>query len=115
MKLDAEQPILELDATWTELQWPLRGAPQVASDSGSLELRGTLRAYAVALDGNLALADGTNGRVSVSGNGNAETLNLDRVDVEALRGRIAGSMNARWAPNSVGCDPGDRDRSRSRR
>ena len=97
--LGAEQPVLELAATWTELQWPLRGAPQVASDSGSLELRGTLHDYAVALDGNLALADGTNGKVSVSGTGNAETLNLDRVDIEALRGRIAGRMNARWAPN----------------
>ncbi len=96
--LGAEQPVLELEATWTELQWPLRGAPQVASDSGALELRGTLRDYAVALDGNLALADGTIGKVSASGTGNAEALSLGRVDVEALRGRIAGRLNARWAP-----------------
>ena len=78
VRLGAEQPVLELDATWTELQWPLRGAPQVASDSGSLELRGTLRDYAVAFAGNLALADGTNGKVSASGTGDAETLNLER-------------------------------------
>ncbi|HVJ30581.1 MAG TPA: hypothetical protein VNA66_09765, partial [Gammaproteobacteria bacterium] len=97
--LDAEQPVLELAATWTELQWPLRGTPQVASDLGSAELRGTLRDYAIALNGNLALADGTNGKVSVSGTGNAEALTLDRVDVEALRGRIVGRLNARWAPH----------------
>ena len=89
VQLNAEQPVLELDATWTELQWPLRGAPQVASESGSLELRGTLRAYAVALDGNLALAGGTNGRVSASGTGDAETLNL-----EARRRRSAAAAGS---------------------
>ena len=97
--IGAEQPTLELDATWSELQWPPRGEPQVASESGSLELRGTLRDYTVALDGNLALADGTEGKVSASGTGDAETLTLERIDVEALRGRLDGRMNARWAPN----------------
>ena len=95
----AEQPALELDATWSELQWPLRGEPQVASDSGSLELRGTFRDYAVAFAGDLVLADGTEGKVSASGTGDAETLTLERIDVEALRGRLAGRMSARWAPN----------------
>ena len=56
--IGAEQPTLELDATWSELQWPPRGEPQVASDSGSLELRGTFRDYAVAFAGDLALAEG---------------------------------------------------------
>ena len=97
-----EQPVLELDATWAQLQWPLRGKPQVASESGSLRLKGTPHDYAVALDGNLALADGTNGQVRVSGTGNAEALALDRVDIEALRGRIAGRMNVRWAPSLSG-------------
>ena len=97
--IGAEQPTLELDATWSELQWPPRGEPQVASDSGSLELRGTLRDYAVALAGDLALADGTEGKVSASGTGDAETLTLERIDVETLRGRLAGRMTARWAPN----------------
>ena len=54
------------------------------------------------VDGNLALAGGTNGRVSASGTGDAETLNLEAVAVEALGGRIAGSMNARWAPTLSG-------------
>jgi translocation and assembly module TamB len=97
-----EQPVLELDATWAQLQWPLRGKPQVASESGSLRLNGTPHDYAIALDGSLALADGTNGQVRVSGAGNAEALALDRVDIEALRGRIAGRMNVRWAPSLSG-------------
>ena len=113
--IGAEQPALELEATWSELQWPLRGEPQVASDSGSLELRGTFRDYAVAFAGDLALADGTEGKVSASGTGDAETLTLERIDVEALRGRLAGRMNARWAPNLSAAIDVDRNRSRSRR
>lgn len=100
--LGSDQPVLDLHATWTELQWPARGAPQATSDSGSLELHGTLRDYAVALDGNLALADGTKGKVNASGTGSLETLTLDRVDLEALGGRIAGRMNVRWAPTLSG-------------
>jgi translocation and assembly module TamB len=97
-----EQPVLDLDATWAQLQWPLRGKPQVASESGSLRLKGTPHDYTIALDGGLALADGTNGQVRVSGAGNAEALALDHVDIEALRGRIAGRMNVRWAPSLSG-------------
>ncbi len=97
--LRGEQPVLELDATWTDLQWPLRGEAQVASDSGSLRLTGTPSEYAVALRGELALADGTNGDVRVSGTGTAEALALDQVDVQALGGQIAGRIDARWAPN----------------
>jgi translocation and assembly module TamB len=100
--LGGQQPVLELDATWSALQWPLRGEPRVASDTGSFELRGTLRDYTLALNGNLALADGTNGKVGVRGTGDAESLTLDTVDIEALRGRIAGRMNARWAPHLTG-------------
>ena len=37
--------------------------------------------------------------MSASGTGDAETLTLERIDVETLRGRLAGRMNARWAPN----------------
>ena len=110
-----QQPVLELAATWTELQWPLRGAPQVASDSGSLELRGTLREYAVALDGNLALADGTNGKVSVSGNGQR-----GGAEPRPRRRRSAPRPHRRpyeraLGAEPVGCDRGDGDRSRSRR
>ena len=94
-----EHPTLELAATWSELQWPRRGEPQVASDSGSLELRGTLHDYAIAFAGDLMLAEGTEGKVSANGTGDAETLTLERIDIEALRGRLAGRMSARWAPN----------------
>jgi translocation and assembly module TamB len=100
--LGGEEPTLELDATWSELHWPLRGDLEVASESGSLELRGTVRDYAVALDGNLTFADGTTGNVNVSGEGDSEMLRLERVDIEALRGRIAGRADARWAPNLAG-------------
>ncbi len=100
--IGAEQPALDLEATWSELHWPLHGEPQIASDSGSLELRGTLRDYAVAFAGDLALAHGAEGKVSASGTGDAEMLTLERLDVEALRGRLAGRMNARWAPNLSG-------------
>ena len=97
-----EQPVLELGATWSRLQWPLRGDPQVESDVGSLELRGTLDDYAVALDGKLSLADGTAGQVSVSGTGSTNALALERIDVEALRGRIAGRANVGWTPHLTG-------------
>jgi translocation and assembly module TamB len=97
-----EEPTLELDATWLELRWPMRGEPQVVSDSGSLNLHGTLRDYAVALDGKLTFADGTSGKLNVSGTGDAETLRVDRVDIEALRGRIEGHASVRWAPSLGG-------------
>lgn len=100
--IGGEQPVLALDATWSELKWPMWGEPQVASERGSLRVDGTPHDYALALDGKLALADGTNGQVRVSGTGNAEALFLDRVDVEALRGRIAGNMDVRWAPSLSG-------------
>jgi translocation and assembly module TamB len=97
-----EQPVLELDMTWTDLQWPLDGEPQVASDAGSLTLTGTPEDYAIVLEGALALADGTNGNVRVSGTGDAEALALDEVDIDALGGTIAGRAQARWAPSVSG-------------
>jgi translocation and assembly module TamB len=108
------QPTLELDATWAQLKWPLRGEAQVASHVGTLELRGTLNDYALALEGDLALADGTAGKVSVSGTGDAHALTLATIDVEALAGRILGRADAIWAPKlsgaveltGVGLDPG---------
>jgi translocation and assembly module TamB len=97
-----ERPLLELSAKWSRLQWPLRAKPQVVSEAGSLELRGTLDEYTVALDAHMALADGTAGRVSASGAGDTNALALERIDVEAFRGRIAGRANVSWAPTLTG-------------
>lgn len=112
--MDGEQPALDLTARWSNFGWPLRGDRQVRTDGGTLTLRGTLDDYTLALDGGLALADEVDGKVSASGTGGSDALRLERVEIEALRGRIAGQANVRWTPKlagaaevtATGIDPG---------
>lgn len=108
------RPAVDLAARWSDLAWPLRGESRVRSDRGTLALRGALDGYTVALDGGLALASEIDGKVSVSGAGSRDALRLDRVEIEALRGRIAGRADVSWTPKlagaaeltATGVDPG---------
>jgi translocation and assembly module TamB len=94
----AEGFALDLRGTFAGLRWPLQDAPLLTSDAGSVELRGTLDDFALALDGNLTMSDGTQGHVRLGGTGNSEALDLQSIEIEALRGTVVGRGNVSWRP-----------------
>ena len=98
----APELALDLRSTWTGLQWPLRDQPQASSESGSLEVRGTLDGYVLSLDANVAMADGEQGHVRVAGTGDAEALFFDRIEIDALQERVVGRGELAWRPQLGG-------------
>ena len=62
-------------------------------------MRGTLDDYVLALDADLATPDGTRGRAQLGGTGNLEALNLEQIEIAALRGHVTGRAHLRWQPH----------------
>ncbi|MGH6914233.1 MAG: hypothetical protein ACREH3_11075, partial [Geminicoccales bacterium] len=100
--LAAAAPTVDVDAQWTGLQWPLHGAPQVASESGRLNVAGTLDDYRARLDAELSVPNQTGGRVRVTGNGDTERFAASDIDIATLGGTLNGKANIAWAPVLAG-------------
>jgi len=88
--LNGRNSALDARATWSQLQWPLRGTALVSSTTGSGTLRGTLPYdFTISTDvtgPNLPAAQGT-----ARGTLATDSLSLANFDVRTLDGRIEGS------------------------
>ena len=94
----AEGNAMDLSVDWSDLQWPLAGAPAYRSESGRVRLTGEMTDYD--LDTNLAwqVVGQTAGKLALAGSGSMEAFELARLNVTGGPGDISGNASVRWAP-----------------
>lgn len=88
----------ELAAEWQHLSWPLRGAPQITSEGGTLSLSGKPEDYRYQLDGRIKGAEVPPTRLQARGTGNLEGTELGHLRLDALEGQLEATAQVVWAP-----------------
>lgn len=108
-----EQDNIELALDWHDLSWPLH-QPRVSSPQGTARVTGTLQHYALAVNARVDMPDQAGGHVILEGTGSNKSLDLARIELQALQGEINGSASVAWQPqldgrislNGNGINPG---------
>ena len=91
------QPVVDLQANWQALSWPLQASPVVHSASGELALTGTADAYTIAGAARLHVPGFATGDVRLAGQGNRQSLDLAELEAGLLEGQLDGSGSIDWA------------------
>lgn len=99
---DARWESQSLAATleWTDLGWPLIGAPRISSRSGKATLDGSLEAWRYTLDAQLA-AEGQAGKAQAGGTGGTDHVVVERLRLAVARAVIEGQGRVAWDPDLV--------------
>jgi translocation and assembly module TamB len=105
---------LDVVADWRGLAYPLQGKPVVVSRQGDAKVKGTLKAYKLDLNADLAGPGIPPGRWVLAGNGDQEKMTLHSLQGDVLRGRLAAEGAVAWKPqvtwrlrvNGKDIDPG---------
>jgi translocation and assembly module TamB len=88
--LNGANSTIDANARWTQLQWPLRGDPIIASSRGTGTLRGSLP-YAFSIDAQVAARGVPEASGTASGTISQTAVSLDTFDIAALNGHLAGA------------------------
>lgn len=97
---DAGSGMVDAEAEWQEAAWPPGAdAPDVVSRSGRAHLAGRLEEWSLDADLELAAADFPEGRLHLRGTGDRDGMALEIPHGEVLGGSLAGTLEARWAPD----------------
>lgn len=94
------KPLLDLQGTWTNLQWPLHAAPDQAwfvSAQGSSTLKGTLP-YQFVLNGQLAAPRLPQSRLQARGELRPGAMQIASFNLDTLQGMAAGKGYVEFAP-----------------
>ena len=94
--LDQPQPGFDLAAEWTELNWPLRGVPQVATRNGRITLEGMVDDYRLNLRASVQGPDLPPGDVSLAAQGDLNGLRLQPLGVVLKDGRLQAEGSLSW-------------------
>ncbi|HEX4963781.1 MAG TPA: translocation/assembly module TamB domain-containing protein [Thermoanaerobaculia bacterium] len=105
---------LDVVADWRGFAYPLQGKPVVVSRQGDAKVKGTLNAYQVDLNADLAGPGIPPGRWKLSGRGDQEKMTLRSLQGDVLRGRLTAEGLVAWKPqvtwkvkvNGQNLDPG---------
>ena len=96
IEYDGPQPVVDLQANWQALSWPLQATPVVHSAGGELLLTGTADAYTLAGAAGLHVPGFASGDVRLAGQGNRQSLDLAQLEAGLLDGRLDGSGSIDW-------------------
>ena len=110
----ADSGMLRADATWSDLVWPLKGAPDLTAPRGSFQLRGTPDDYRLDLTGRFQARDAPPLDLNLAAKGDQRGLILERLLLDLLGGEISGEGRVGWVPavewqlklQGKGLDPG---------
>lgn len=80
-----------------EAQWPLSGKSDYQVSLPSLETKGSLDGYTVALETKASGKDIPAVDVALNGKGTLEQIDLDSIVIKTLGGELAGKVMANWA------------------
>src|SRR5262249_34996437 len=89
-------PRANLNATWRDLVWPLRGDTTIRSAEGRAGVIGTRSAYRFDLDAALATKRLDLGRWHARGLGDTAQAAIDTVTAEGYGARLAGAGQVAW-------------------
>ena len=92
-----KQDDIRVALDWHDLNWPV-GKPRVTSPQGTARVTGTLAQYALSVDADVTMPEQPGGHVILQGSGSNRSLELSRIDLKVLQGRIDGNARVVWAP-----------------
>ena len=95
--VDLDERLVDLELSWTDLQWPLRPAPaRVSSREASVAVRGAPDDWT--LEGNIALSapELPEGQFTLAGGGDPEGVEFRIDDSRVLGGRVTGEVTFRY-------------------
>jgi translocation and assembly module TamB len=98
VRLGGASPAFDLAASWTRMEWPLRGRAAVASSRGNLRLEGTLAAYRVTADADVSAKGLPPGTWKIAGRGDTAHVALDSLAGSILGGTFSASGSVAWKP-----------------
>jgi len=91
-------PLLELNALWEGLRWPLAGEPMAQSPQGLISVQGALDSYDYRVE---ALAFGAQipeTELALVGTGDQTSTDLIELTIKTLEGLISGKGRVAWSP-----------------
>jgi len=91
-------PLLELNALWEGLRWPLAGEPMAQSPQGLISVQGALDSYDYRVE---ALAFGAQipeSELALVGTGDQTSTDLIELTIKTLEGLISGKGRVAWSP-----------------
>jgi translocation and assembly module TamB len=96
----------EFRAHWSGLQWPLIQPPLevattsplawVRSEEGQMTLNGSIDSYSAELRAAIATPQAPGGTIVLAANGDATSLEIEKIDVRALKGIASGVVTLNW-------------------
>ena len=98
-RLGGDAPVFDAALAWTSVPYPLRGRSSFRSESGKATIRGTAKAYALAVDAALGGEKIPAGRWRLEGSGDRSGLALETLAGEVLGGAVRGSGRVAWSPS----------------
>ncbi|MGB3210987.1 MAG: translocation/assembly module TamB domain-containing protein [Desulforhopalus sp.] len=100
-KAKRENQVIDIVLDWRDLQWPLQ-QPEIKSLKGHVAVAGTVDDYSLDMQANVMVPDQTDAELLVMGQGSLEGLNLSRVAIRALEGKLEGKAGLNWKPELKG-------------
>jgi autotransporter translocation and assembly factor TamB len=95
----AKNGTIDVAATWNRLAYPLEGGPPVVvSPAGKGHVTGTLAAYQLDVDAELAGPSIPPGHWVVSGRGTQERMDIHSLRGDVLTGQLAAQGTVAWKP-----------------
>jgi len=98
--LDSVATRFDLSTQWTNLSWPLEGAPLAQSAHGSARLEGSTRDFGLKVEAALAGPQMPPGHWTLDGRGGDGRLAIRTIIADLLDGRITGSGAVAWVPRT---------------
>ncbi len=94
---DRENHVFDVAMDWQNLQWPLLD-PEVQSPKGHIAATGTIEDYLIDMNARLKFLEQTDSELLLRGQGNQEALDLTRIELASLEGKLNGTAKLRWSP-----------------
>lgn len=126
------EPKIDVALNWQDLQWPLVDSTKPAADTtdtavietytvrsaqGRMNFLGTLSQYEADLHASISTPQTPSGAIDLQAAGNSDSINLQSVNLQALKGTANGNAQVAWGDSvnaafefeGQGLDPGELD------
>jgi translocation and assembly module TamB len=100
-RADRENEAVDIALDWHGLQWPLQ-QPTVKSSKGHIEMGGVIDAYTLSMLAHVEVPEQANAQILLDGQGSQDALQLSRIDINTLEGKLDGKADLRWKPELKG-------------
>jgi translocation and assembly module TamB len=95
------QGSIDIHGHWNNLLLPIDAENNLSSKLGLLSITGTLAKYKINAHINLSGSKIPTSLWNISGTGNANEFNLDKINLDTLEGKIKAKLHLAWQPNLI--------------